>query len=154
MSEEVFKIKSMSNILIVAVIFFVILIGGMGAGCVDIDNAEMESINISYLVRDVYLGYVNGVSIIVVEYIDGPRIKLIDNKMSTLCDARRMNDIIMKTTQEKESYLLYYERLAEPKAYTYPKGRYILYLSDTQSLNGVDSNNPHPDRRDEETFLS
>lgn len=129
------------------------LVCGLGLGCLTNTDREMESINITYPVRDVHIGYVNGASIIVVEYLDGNTIKLIDNKMSTMCDPHRIHEITIKPYEQKESYLLHYGRLAHPKPYVYPKGWYILYLNDNLSLKGIGSNNPHPDRADEETFL-
>lgn len=126
----------------------------MGIDCIANNDVETESVNLSYPVREVHLGYVNGASIIIVEYIDGDAIKLLDNKMSTLCDPKRMNEITMKTYEGRDSYLLFYERLVRPNPYIYPRGRYILYLNNTTKLGGIGSNNPHPDRPDEETFLS
>ena len=58
------------------------------SGCIKLEGKEpvTESINKTYVVRDVHLGYVNGASIIVVEYYDGDEIKIVDNKLMNFVD--------------------------------------------------------------------
>ena len=119
-------------------------------GCIDRDrNLITESVNETYVVRDVHLGYVNGVSIIAVEYYDGDEIKMVDNKLMTFVDPVRSNIITVRVSPYNESRLYYYE-----KSNQYPKGRYILYLDDKMYFSGIDSNRPKSRSADEETFLS
>ena len=119
-------------------------------GCIDKDrNLITESINETYVVRDVHLGYVNGASIIVVEYYDGDEIKIVDNKLIPYVGAVRNNIITMKISPCRESRLYHYE-----KSNQYPKGRYILYLDNSTYFLGFGSNRPKSRSADEETFLN
>ena len=119
-------------------------------GCIDKNrNLITESVNETYVVRDVHMGYVNGANIIVVEYYDGDEIKIVDNKLIPYVDAVRKNIITMKVSPYNESILYHYE-----KSNDYPKGRYVLYLDNETYFSGIDSNRPKSRSADEETFLS
>lgn len=118
-------------------------------GCIDTNkNLITESVNETYVVRDVHMGYVNGASIIVVEYYDGDEIKIVDNKLMNFVDPVRKNIITMKISPYNESVLYHYE-----KSNDYPKGRYILYLDNKTYFSGIKSNCPKSRSVDEETFL-
>ena len=125
-------------------------------GCIDKDrNLITESINETYVVRDVHLGYVNGASMIVVEYYDGDEIKIVDNKLMDFVDPERSNIIIVKVSPYNESILYHYEKLSCCGRFeNYPKGRYILYLDNETYFSGIKSNRPKSRSADEETFLS
>lgn len=136
----------MKRYFILVVLFLLVV----SSGCIDRNrNLVTESVNETYVVRDVHLGYVNGASIIVVEYYDGDEIKIVDNKLMNFVDPVRSNIITVKVSPYNESILYYYE-----KSNRYPKGRYILYLNNGTYFSGIDSNRPKSRSADEETFLS
>lgn len=127
----------------------IILVSISICGCVDRDKYKVTyDVDIEYVVRDVHIGYVNGVSVIVVEYYDENSIKIIDNRMDNMVTPRRHNIITIERSSTKESTLFHYQR-----ANYKPYGKYILYLSDDMEIGGTGSNHPHSRRADEETFL-
>lgn len=131
-------------------VLLVLLLLVASLGCIDTNkNPIIESVNETYVVRDVHLGYINGASVIVVEYYDGDEMKIVDNKLMNFVDPVRKNIITMKVSPYNESILYHYE-----KSNDYPKGRYILYLDDKTYFSGIDSNRPKSRSADEETFLN
>ena len=138
----------MNKIIVIGSVLLLLTV--LSSGC--LDKEDSVPVNITYPVRDVHIGYVNGASIIMVEYIDGEEIKIVDNKMLDYVDPVRSNMITIKKTQCNESSLLHYEQTQ--CRHSYPKGRYILYLAEDKNLVGIKSNHPHSRRGDEETFLN
>lgn len=119
------------------------------SGCLSVPEHKTESVNYTYEIRDVHIGYVNSASIIVIEYYNDNNIKIVDNKMSTTCTRFRYNIIDIKRSESKISTLHQYE-----KSTRYPNGRYILYLADEDEISGIGSNHPHSRKLDEETYLN
>lgn len=138
--------KTIICILFVLVLFVSVLF----YGCVPQPENETELMNHTYIVRDIHIGYVNGASIIVVEYYDGNDIKIVDNKMiPTTWSGFRYNVIDIKRSESNESTLLQYERSTN-----YPTGRYILYLTNDKDISGIGSNYPRARKSDEETYIN
>lgn len=131
------------------IITCLLFISVLCAGCLSGPEHKTESVNCTYDVRDVHFGYVNGASIIVVEYYDGNTIKMVDNKMSTTVTRFRFNIIDIERSKSNVSTLLQYE-----KSTRYPNGRYILYLADSDDISGIGSNHPHSRKADEETYIN
>jgi hypothetical protein len=94
----------------------------------DVPRGDYQSVNTTYDVKEVHLGYANGYSFIEVLYYDNGRIKIIDGSNYNL------NSINVYSTNKSQSYMVHKLTATENRR---PKNIYDLYVTENMSFTGI-----------------
>jgi hypothetical protein len=94
----------------------------------DVPRGDYKTVNTTYDVKEVHLGYANGYSFIEVLYYDHGRIKIIDGSNYGL------NSITVYSTNKQQSYMVHRLTATENRI---PKNMYDLYVNENMSFTGI-----------------
>ena len=118
-------------------------------GCVQPERGFTE-VNETYSVRNVYFGYINGVEVTAVRYFAGGEIKTVDDRSMNYVDFTRSNIIQTVSSPINETFLYKWQK---SNGNDFPRARYVLYLSNSTEVEGMDTYYGHSHGEDEVTSM-
>ena len=133
----------------VVLVFAIVTFFSLLTGCVQPERGFTE-VNETYSVRNVYFGYINGVEVTAVRYFYGGEIKTIDDRSMHYVDFTRSNIIQTVPSPTNETSLYKWQR---SNGNDFPRGRYVLYLSNSTEVEGMDTYYGHSRGEDEVTSM-